>query len=346
MIDALSKNPRMQIRAAAVVFERGALLVHRLEGDAVWTLPGGRVHAGESAEEAVVREIREELGVEACCASLLSVGENFFDLGGELYHEIGLYFSVQLRQPGVVADPGRTHYGIEGARRLEFRWVAADALPGLDFRPAALRGPLAAGDLPPHFVQRDPVAAPEPRVFVRDALGSDGAGIHALLLEQGWAHRIESPACLDRLLSDGTGAIMSQAISDLDTLLRSMEPTLHDGVYAYCVVPYDVDLHALAPVVSVQEAEGLTLVLPQRQAIDAGLKILFRAAWITLKVHSDLQAVGLTAAFAGALGEAGISCNVVAGAFHDHLFVPMHEGERALDVLRALQQAAAHRSPA
>jgi uncharacterized protein len=131
---------------------------------------------------------------------------------------------------------------------------------------------------------------------------------------------------------------MSLAISSLATLLRSMEPMLHDGIYAYCVVAPGTNIDALAPVVTVQEAEGLTVVVTASQAVDAGLTVLFRAAWITLTVHSDLQAVGLTAAFSGALGMAGISCNVVAGAYHDHLFVPEEKAQDALEVLRALQR--------
>lgn len=134
---------------------------------------------------------------------------------------------------------------------------------------------------------------------------------------------------------------MTSPISDLAALLRSMQPVLHAGTYAYCVVPHGTDLSALSVVVTVAESEGLTVVLPEAQAIEAGLSVLFRAAWITLTVHSDLQAVGLTAAFATALGRAGISCNVVAGAWHDHLFVPVEQAQQALDALKALQQAAA-----
>jgi len=117
-----------------------------------------------------------------------------------------------------------------------------------------------------------------------------------------------------------------------------MEPVLHAGIYAYCVVPHGVDITALSPVTTVSESEGLTLVLPEEQAIHASLPVLFRAAWITLTVHSDLQAIGLTAAFASALGEAGISCNVVAGAFHDHIFVPVEQAHQAVAALKALQQ--------
>jgi hypothetical protein len=128
---------------------------------------------------------------------------------------------------------------------------------------------------------------------------------------------------------------MNTPISDLARLLASMEPVLHDVICAYCVVPHGAETARFTPVVTVAEAEGLTLVIPEAQA--AGLEVLFRAAWISLTVHSDLQAVGLTAAFATALGRAGISCNVVAGAFHDHLFVPVERAQDALAALRTLQ---------
>ncbi|WP_263772298.1 ACT domain-containing protein [Propionivibrio soli] len=133
---------------------------------------------------------------------------------------------------------------------------------------------------------------------------------------------------------------MVPAVSDLNELLRSMEPLLHEGVYVYCVVADDVILGQLSPVATVRESEGTTLILAADEAQRAGLTAVFRARWITLQVHSDLQAVGLTAAFAGALGAAGISCNVVAGAHHDHLFVPETQAERAIDVLRELQRTA------
>lgn len=87
---------------------------------------------------------------------------------------------------------------------------------------------------------------------------------------------------------------------------------------------------------SFREQEGLTLIVERQQAERAGLTFDYVAAWITLNVHSALEAVGLTAAFAGALGKAGISCNVIAGFYHDHLFVGRTDAERAMDVLRQL----------
>ena len=58
--------------------------------------------------------------------------------------------------------------------------------------------------------------------------------------------------------------------------------------------------------------------------------------WITLDVHSSLEAVGLTAAVSAALAEENISCNVVAAYYHDHLFVPVADAERAMETLMRL----------
>lgn len=116
-----------------------------------------------------------------------------------------------------------------------------------------------------------------------------------------------------------------------------MEPTLHSGVYVYCSVSHATDLSAVTALATFREAEGITIVLPEAEALKAGFSVMFRAAWITLSVHSDLQAVGLTAAFASTLGAAGISCNVMAGAYHDHIFVPVEHAHAAMAALRALQ---------
>lgn len=133
---------------------------------------------------------------------------------------------------------------------------------------------------------------------------------------------------------------MSHAVSNLAELLHSISPALNRGVYAFATLPTGGMPDQVEPIATFREREGLTLIVEEQQAVDAGLAVLFRAAWITLSVHSDLQAVGLTAAVATALAEAGISCNVVAAAYHDHLFVPVESASQALAVLRSLQERA------
>jgi hypothetical protein len=138
---------------------------------------------------------------------------------------------------------------------------------------------------------------------------------------------------------------MPHPISNLAQLLRSMEPIRNPGVYVFASLPHASDVSALKPIATMQEREGVTVVVDEAVAQTAQLQVLFRAAWITLNVHSDLQAVGLTAAFATALGQANISCNVIAGAFHDHIFVPIEFADDAMTTLRALQKKHAAMSP-
>lgn len=138
---------------------------------------------------------------------------------------------------------------------------------------------------------------------------------------------------------------MTSPEQQLASLLQAMQPVLQPGVYAFVSVP-DADALGAVPVLAtVREAEGLSAVVAEPDAQALALPVMFRAAWITLTVHSDLQAVGLTAAFSTALADAGIACNVVAGAFHDHIFVPAGRAEAAMRVLRELQQRAVQKAP-
>ena len=131
------------------------------------------------------------------------------------------------------------------------------------------------------------------------------------------------------------------ADSELRRLLSTLRPQRNPGVYAFVTVPGDFDPAALQPLATFAEQEGTTLVIEESRARAAGLPILFRAAWLTLRVHSDLAAVGLTAAVASALAGVGIACNVIAAAHHDHLFVPLDAADAALAALNALQRSAA-----
>jgi len=125
---------------------------------------------------------------------------------------------------------------------------------------------------------------------------------------------------------------------DLRRLLDTMRPELNPGRYVFTTVDGPMPA-GLTPVVTVAEDEGLTLVLSQEQADAAGLSYDYVAGWITLRVHSALDAVGLTAAVARELAErGGLSCNVVAGFHHDHLFVPFERAAEAVALLVELAE--------
>ena len=117
---------------------------------------------------------------------------------------------------------------------------------------------------------------------------------------------------------------------NLEVLLAHMHPQLHPGTYVFCVSDHP---HPDA-IATFREAEGVTLVLERGDADALGLEPLFEAEWITLTIHSALDAVGFLAVVASRLADAGISCNVISAGYHDHLFVPAGRGEEAIAVLR------------
>tara|TARA_B100001059_G_scaffold214912_1_gene231998 strand:+ start:1398 stop:1799 length:402 start_codon:yes stop_codon:yes gene_type:complete len=130
------------------------------------------------------------------------------------------------------------------------------------------------------------------------------------------------------------------AITDLDILLNSMSPELIEGDYVFCTVEGGLaDYVHLNPMATFREKEGLTLVLTKEVATQAQLSFDGVFSMITLSVHSSLEAVGLTAAFATKLGSYGISANVIAGYYHDHIFVQKHEADQAMSALREFSEA-------
>jgi len=122
---------------------------------------------------------------------------------------------------------------------------------------------------------------------------------------------------------------------DLEKLLGSMSPMLVDGEFVFCTLKNSRygDYADARPIASFEEAEGLTLVLPRESAdsFDLSYDGIFRC--ITLGVHSSLEAVGLTAAVATKLADHGIAANVIAGYFHDHIFVQADLAKQAFGLL-------------
>lgn len=122
--------------------------------------------------------------------------------------------------------------------------------------------------------------------------------------------------------------------TDLARMLATLDVVQRPGRFAF--VTGEWPSLAAAAAATIHEDEGPTYVVTTEQADAAGAPVDFEAAWLTLTVHSALEAVGLTAAFSAALGEASIPCNVLAGYHHDHLLVPADRADEAVSVLRSL----------
>jgi hypothetical protein len=124
--------------------------------------------------------------------------------------------------------------------------------------------------------------------------------------------------------------------TDLDTLIRTMRPALAPEVLVFVTLPLGTVPGGLHPVMSFEEPEGTTLILPRTVAEGLDLPYQFPCRMITLRVHSALAAVGFMARVATALAAAGIPTNPVSGFYHDHLFVPEGQADQAMAVLARL----------
>lgn len=126
--------------------------------------------------------------------------------------------------------------------------------------------------------------------------------------------------------------------NQLESLLKKMKPILNEGDYVFCTKQDMKGLDLNEILMSFKETEGITFILEQQVADRLQLEYSFIARWITLSVHSSLEAVGLTAAFSKALTDENISCNVVAGYFHDHIFVDKRDALKAMNVLNRISE--------
>jgi len=126
--------------------------------------------------------------------------------------------------------------------------------------------------------------------------------------------------------------------TNLEKLLASMAPELMDGEYVFCTFPnarYG-DYQDLEPVAAINESEGLTLLIPKSKADEKNFAYETAFKGISLTVHSSLDAVGLTAAFSSKLAVLGISANVFAGYYHDHIFVQSELAQSAVEALKEI----------
>jgi len=125
---------------------------------------------------------------------------------------------------------------------------------------------------------------------------------------------------------------------NFDILLKTMRPTIIEGDYVFSSLPNGMNIQDLNIISYFREPEGISVVVLKTDADRLNLKYDFIASWITLTVHSSLEAVGLTAAVAKALADARISCNVIAAYYHDHIFVNKNDCEQAVEILENLSK--------
>jgi uncharacterized protein len=127
--------------------------------------------------------------------------------------------------------------------------------------------------------------------------------------------------------------------TDLKILIDSMHPELSSEQYVFCTTQRNLkEIAEWHPWAIITEQEAITVIVRRETADENGLpyESVFRR--ITLNVHSSLDAVGLTAAVSTKLTRSGISANMVAGYYHDHIFIQNEKADVALHLLSEMAE--------
>lgn len=131
---------RFNLRAAAVIINENRVLAMCDERSPYFYLPGGKIALGETAEEAALRELREELGIEAKVVRPLYIAQSFFteEGSGENFHEICFYILIDCSDTDLISR-GDSFIIKERHHTLEFKWLSVDSLEDAYFYPTFLR---------------------------------------------------------------------------------------------------------------------------------------------------------------------------------------------------------------
>lgn len=131
---------RFNYRVCAVIIDDNNILAMRDERSPYYYLPGGRVKLHETAEDAVIREVKEELGADGKIVRPLWLNQGFFteDAANEKFHEICIYFLIDIAQSDFPSKDNKfTLY--EHNHTHEFEWLPFEKLKNEYFYPLFLK---------------------------------------------------------------------------------------------------------------------------------------------------------------------------------------------------------------
>ena len=145
---------KLNVRAGVVIMHNNKILLHRNVNSDHYAMIGGRVEIGESSENTIKREIKEELGKDIKIKEYISTIENFFEIKGSKYHEIMFVYGIEF----INEEDKKIDYvmkNIEGKDYLQYEWIDLDKIDEYPLRPDVLKEVLKESKFPVHKINID-----------------------------------------------------------------------------------------------------------------------------------------------------------------------------------------------
>lgn len=133
-------------RTCGIIKQGNNFLIMRVDNTPYYHMPGGHIEIGEDSKQAIIREIKEEIGCDVQELNLFATQENFWTKNNKTCHGIEFYYIIKPKYELEIRDYQRIEDDKGEEKLLDFKWVTAEELKNIDLRPSNIRDMLINGE--------------------------------------------------------------------------------------------------------------------------------------------------------------------------------------------------------
>ena len=134
-----TETEEFHVRTCGIIKQENKFLIMKVNKTSYYHIPGGQIEIGEDSEQAVIREIKEEIGCDVKEAKLFSIEENFWMRNNKKCHGIEFYYIIKPKQQLKMQDCEKIENDKGEEKLLNFKWVTLEELKDIDLRPSNIK---------------------------------------------------------------------------------------------------------------------------------------------------------------------------------------------------------------
>ena len=151
-----NEDGHFKFRVCGIIILDGKVLTVKIKDNDFYCLPGGHIELGESTEEAVVREITEEVGCKVLKTKLKFICQNFFkSKDNKIFHELAYYYLLEIDKNTINKNDYEIIENDKGVlKSLKFFWLDEEQLKNYDFRPGGIKEHIFSNEFNLHLTNK------------------------------------------------------------------------------------------------------------------------------------------------------------------------------------------------